>query len=128
MKKYILGILIALMACLMMGCDTEPMTEEERAAYEASRTYVYDVVSVNQYLKTTQTNYFGAPISQEIRYYFTYIDENGNLCEFEDFEHTEYGLWKICVGDENKYIVKDGIDTYRWLYLTADTLKNMEMQ
>ena len=124
MKKYILSILIMVMLCLV-GCNSEPMTEEERAAYEASRTHEYKVVSVYQYMKVTKTNYFGAPLSQELRYCFTYIGDDGQLHEFEDFEHTEYGLWKICIGDENKYIVRDGFDTYRWLYLTEETLNNM---
>lgn len=124
MKKYILSILIMVMLCLV-GCNSEPMTEEERAAYEESITHEYKVVSVYQYMKVTRTNYFGVPLSQELRYCFTYIGDDGQLHEFEDFEHTEYGLWKICIGDENKYIVRDGFDTYRWLYLTEETLNNM---
>lgn len=124
MKKYILGILIVLTLCLV-GCNSEPLTEEEKQAIEESRWHEYQVVSVCQYMKVTRTNYFGAPLSQELRYYFTYIGDDGQLHEFEDFEHTEYGLWKICIGDENKYVVKDGFDTYRWLYLTEETFKNM---
>lgn len=124
MKKYILGILIALIVCLT-GCNSEPMTEEERAAYEESKWHEYQVVSVYQYMKVTKTNYFGAVLDQELRYCFTYISDDGQLHEFYDYKHTEYGLWKICIGDENKYVVKDGFDTYRWLYLTEETFKNM---
>ena len=130
MKKYILGILIVLMLCLT-GCNSEPMTEEERAAHEAkiaeleaSRIHEYQVVSVYQYIATT-TNNFGAVIDQELKYCFTYIGDDGQLHQFDDFKHTEYGLWKVCIGNENKYIVKDGFDTYRWLYLTEETFKNM---
>lgn len=43
-------------------------------------------------------------------------------------EHTEYGLWKVCIGDENKYVVKDGFDTYRWLYLTEETFNNISSE
>lgn len=124
MKKYILGLLLALVVCLT-GCNAEPMTEEERAAYEASRWHEYQVVSVYQYMKVTKTNYFGAVLDQELRYCFTYIGDDGQLHQFDNFEHTEYGLWKICIGDENKYVVRDGFDTYRWLYLTEETFKNM---
>lgn len=124
MKKYILSILIMAMLCLV-GCNSEPLTEEEKQVIEESRTHEYKVVSVYQYMKVTRTNYFEAPLSQELRYCFTYIGDDGQLHEFEDFEHTEYGLWKLCIGDENKYVVKDGVDTYRWLYLTEETLNNM---
>lgn len=124
MKKYILGILIILMLCLT-GCNFEPMTEEEQAAYEASRTHEYKVISVYQYIET-QTNRFGGVIDQELNYCFTYIDGDGQLHQFDGFNHTEYGLWKLCIGNENKYVVKEkGFDTYRWLYLTEETLANM---
>ena len=124
MKKYILGILLALTVYLT-GCNSQPMTEEERAAYEASKWHEYQVVSVYRYMKVTKTNYFGAVLDQELRYCFTYIGDDGQLHEVDDYEHTEYGLWKVCIGDENKYVVKDGFDIYRWLYLTEETFKNM---
>ena len=71
MKKYIFGILLALTVCLT-GCNSEPMTKEERTAYEASKWHEYQVVSVYQYMKVTKTNYFGAVLDQELRYCFTY--------------------------------------------------------
>lgn len=123
MKKYILAFLIVSMLCLV-GCDYEPMTEAERAAYEASRIHEYQVVSVYQYI-STRTNNFGAIIDQELKYCITYIGDDGQLHQFDDFEHTEYGLWKVCIGEENKFVVKDGFDTYRWLYLTEETFENM---
>lgn len=122
MKKYLLCILLVLLVCLN-GCSLEPMTEEW-AAYETSKMHEYQVVSVYQYI-SARTNNFGAVLDQELKYCFTYNDD-GQLHQFEDFEHTEYGLWKVCIGDENKYVVKkDGFDTYRWLYLTEDTFRNM---
>lgn len=124
MKKYILGILLILVMSLT-GCNSEPLTEEEKQAIEASKWHEYQVVSVYQYMKVTKTNYFGAVLDQELRYCFTYIGDDGQLHEFDDYEHTEYGLWKICIGDENKYVVRDGFDTYRWLYLTEETFNNM---
>lgn len=123
MKRYILGILLILLVCLT-GCNLEPMTEEERAIYEASKWHEYEVISVYQYI-STRTNNFGAVLDQELKYCFTYIGDDGQLHQFEDFEHTEYGLWKVCIGEENKYVIKDGFDTYRWLYLTEDTFKDM---
>lgn len=123
MKKHLLCILLVLLVCLN-GCSLEPMTKEERTAYEASKLHEYQVVSVCQYM-STRTNNFGKVLDQELKYCFTYIGDDGQLHQFEDFEHTEYGLWKVCIGSQNKYVVKDGIDTYRWLYLTEDTFKNM---
>lgn len=123
MKKYILGIIFILSVCLA-GCKSETMTEEERVVYEASKYHEYQVVSVYQYM-STRTNNFGAVLDEELKYCFTYIGDDDQLHQFNDFEHTEYGLYKVCIGDENKYVVKDGFDTYRWLYLTEDTFKNM---
>lgn len=123
MKKYILGIIFILSVCLA-GCKSETMTEEERVVYEESKYHEYQVVSVYQYM-STRTNNFGAVLDEELKYCFTYIGDDGQLHQFNDFEHTEYGLYKVCIGDENKYVVKDGFDTYRWLYLTEDTFKNM---
>ena len=113
------------MTVCLTGCNSEPMTEKERAAYEASKWHEYQVVSVYQYI-STKTNNFGAVLDQELKYCFTYIGDDGQLHQFDDFEHAEYGLWKVCIGDENKYVVKDGFDTYRWLYLTEETFKNMQ--
>lgn len=127
MKKYILRILLVLMTSLT-GCNSEPLTKEEQAAYEASKWHEHQVVSVYQYMKATKTNYFGAILDQELRYCFTYIGDDGQLHEFDDYEHTEYGLWKVCIGDENKYVVKDGFDTYRWLYLTEETFNNISSE
>lgn len=123
MKKYIFAFLIVSMLCLV-GCDYEPMTEAERDAYEASKIHEYQVVSVYQYI-STRTNNFGAIIDQELKYCITYIGDDGQLHQFDDFEHTEYGLWKVCIGEKNKFVVKDGFDTYRWLYLTEETFENM---
>lgn len=125
MKKYISILVVMILACLCLtGCKLS-MTEEERAAYIASHTYEYKVVSAYQYMKPV-TNNFGGVIRYESKYCFTYVDGNGQLHEFEDFEHTNYGLWKVCIGNENKYVVQDsGIDTYRWLYLTEETFNSI---
>lgn len=131
MKKYTLLILILISICLN-GCifKSEPMTEEERIEcerkyreWEKSRYHEYKVVSVNQYI-VTKTNRFGGIIEQEPKYCFTYIDKKGKLHQVDDFKHMEYGLCKVSVGKENKYVIKDRANTYRWLYLTEETLNN----
>ena len=122
MRKYILMIILL---CLCLTSCKLSMTEEERAAYIEDHTYEYKVISVNQYMMPI-TNKMGGVLRYELKYCFIYIDSNGNLQKFEDFQHTDYGLWKVCLGKENKYVVQDnGIDTYRWLYLTEETFNSI---
>lgn len=117
MKKHLLGLLLVLLGCLT-GCKT--MTEEEQNEYK--------VVTVFQYISPT-TNQFGAVLNQELKYCFTYIGDDGQLHQVDDFEHTEYGLWKVYIGNENKYVVQEkGFDTYRWLYLTEETFKSLNSE
>lgn len=127
MKKIFFIFLLILL--ILTGCNNcdEQTFEISSNIYEELGAHEYKVISVYQYFKATKTNFFGEVLDQELRYCFTYIGDDGKLHEFNDFEHTEYGLWKVCVGDENKYVVKEGFDTYRWLYLTEDTLSNMQI-
>lgn len=109
------------------------LTAEERAQYDAeqeairqSRIYRYEVVGVSQYVRN-QTNNFGGIIDTDICYAFQYLDGN-TLKTIEGFEHLEYGLTKIVVGDSNMYIVDtNGIDDYRYLQLTKETLQNLKV-
>ena len=127
MKRYLLFILTTLFV-FMTGCS-KTLTDSEMAEFERKnvrKIHEYKVVSVYRYISTT-TNNFGGVIRQDPKYMFTYIGDDGQLHEVYDYEHTEYGLWKVCIGEENKYVVKDGFDTYKWLYLTEDTITNMEI-
>ena len=82
-------------------------------------------MDVNQYLET-KTNAFGMITEQELKFEFTYIDELGRPVTCNKFEDTEYGLTSVCVGEENKYVVKDfGVNVYRTLYVTEDNLENI---
>lgn len=119
MKKLILYIMIVASLCLCItGCKSS-MTKVE------PRTYEYKVVSVYHYIKPN-TNGWGGIIDYESKYYFAYIDNNGDLQEITDFQHTPNGIHKVCVGQENKYVVQDsGVNTYKWLYLTEETLNSM---
>lgn len=129
MKRFISLFLVFLLSFSLVACGepAKAMSDEEFEAYLDSITREYKVVSVYQYMDV-ETNIYGGIIDQDIKYGFTYIGDDGQLHEFDDFEHTEYGLWKICIGDENKYVVRDvGLDTYRWLILTSDTFENMKI-
>ena len=109
------------------------LTAEEKAEYDAeqeairqSNIHRYEVVGVSQYVRN-QTNNFGGIIDTDICYAFQYLDGN-NLKTVENFEHLEYGLTKIIVGDSNMYIVDtNGIDDYRYLQLTKETLQNIKV-
>lgn len=118
-------ILLVLLLLPMFGCHR--LTEVEWAQYLADHTRTYEVLSASQYIKPV-TNQFGNVIRTETCYTFTYTDENGGLYVEDDFQHLEYGLTKLCLGDTNQYkTVEDGLDTYRYLYLTKDTFQSMNM-
>ena len=125
MQKRIVLFMLSMMA--LVGCGNNKLpdntTTEEIIAYENSITREYEVVSVNQYLET-ETNAFGMITEQELKFEFDYIDELGRPVTCSKFENTEHGLTNVCVGEENKYVVKDfGVNVYRTLYVTEDNLK-----
>lgn len=121
MKRIILLLIIlSLILSFLVGCEQEP---------PEPKVYEYKVISVQTYMKVTSTNTFGAILRQELRYNFTYIDSDGQLYQFSDFYHTQGGCWKLCLGKENKYVVKEhGMSTYRYLYLTEETFNNLSVQ
>ena len=122
-KIAIISILFAVIAIMASECT--PMTDEEWAAYCEANTRSYEVVSVSQYL-ATKTNRYGGIASQDIKYCFSYIGDDGSLHSVDDFQNYEYGLTKVCIGNENKYVVFDeGFDIYETLYLTKETLSEI---
>ncbi len=124
MRKFVFVLIaFALMLCLC-ACDTK-MTEEEFAEYRVSCLTEYEVCSVKQYV-FTKTNNFGGVVDTELCYAFTYIDENGNLKTVDRFQHFEYGLTKVCVGNSNKYVIDNYGEAIRYLYLTKDTISSLQ--
>lgn len=113
--------LIILVLFLFSGCDLKEQKPSEPTIYE------YKVVSVSRYIKT-YTNRFGGIEKQEPVYCFAYIDSDNTLHEIDNFKHAEYGLTKVAVGNENRYIIQEDFDTYRTLILTEETLNNIEVQ
>ena len=89
-------------------------------------TKEYKVSNVSIYIQE-ETNFFGKIKEKHTAYSFTYLDDNGNIQEVEDFQNREHGLTKVKIGEKNYYEVKDdGMDCYRTLYLTKkqyNTLK-----
>lgn len=121
MVKTNLSFLLLLIMLLMTGCDIGYMHNPQP---EPPPPKEYEVLNVGNYMEVS-TNGLGAVIDQYPAYYFTYIDENGVLHD-ETIHHTEQGLWKVRIGEEDKYVEKENRGgTYRYLYLTEETLRNM---
>lgn len=100
--------------------------DRQQAQKREENIYRYEVIGVAQYVRT-ETNQFGGVTDTDICYTFQYL-QGDKLKSVDGFEHLEYGLTKVIVGDSNMYIVdKNGIDEYRYLQLTKDTLKNIKM-
>lgn len=130
---FLIIVWLALTVCIgcivLTGCDevSDPMSAEEWAAYRESLVHEYEVCSVMQYIKVN-TNNFGGITSRDLCYAFTYIDGGGVLQTEYNFEHLEYGLTKVCIGDTDKYVVDNYGETTRYLYLTKETLKSLTTQ
>lgn len=134
--SLVMATLIGLTAWVVVGTIRydnwyDSLTSSEKAevdlqrqqAYE-SRIHRYEVVSVHKYAKTV-TNNFGGVVGTDICYSFTYLDGN-KLCSVDNFEHLEYGLTKVTIGDKDLYIVNDNGETTYTLQLTKETLKNIK--
>ena len=125
MNKKLIAVLL-ICGVLLSGCTIGNITfgTSYIPPKEVPAPLEYEVLNVGQYMET-RTNGYGAILEQELAYYFTYIDEKGNLCD-DTISHSKYGLCKVCIGEENKYVIEHkGVDTYRYLYLTEETLRGM---
>lgn len=103
--------------------EKEVYEVQKQQAYE-SRIQRYEVASVHKYVKNI-TNNFGGVVRTEICYSFTYIN-GSKLCHVDDFQHLEYGLTKIIIGEKDLYIINNNGETTRTLQLTKETLSNMQ--
>lgn len=90
-----------------------------------TNTQEYEVLSVYKYSRQI-TNNLGGVVRTDVCFSFDYIDEDGNVVTVDGFQNLEHGLTKVHLGNRNKYIVYEkGIDTYRDLYLTKDTFREL---
>ena len=113
-KIFVLCIITYLI--FLVGCDVAavPSTEE---LYEA------EVISVQRYAYIN-TNQFGKGES-EVKYYFIFINKEGDLIEVKDYEIDSYHSLKV--GKENKllYNPDNWFDDRTTLYLTKETFENL---
>ena len=119
--KIVFLTLLALF--LLCSCAELEMTDAEYRAYRTSLIHSYDVCSVHQYVRPN-TNQFGKITGSSLCYAFTYVTSNGTLKTIDQFEHFEYGLTKVCIGDSDKYVVDESTGI-RYLYLSEDTLGSL---
>lgn len=91
--------------------------EKERQSYIKK----YDVVSVNKYTEVTGNIW---DTDTNICYSFSYI-QGKTLKHVDDFEHCEYGLYKVTIGNKNQYIIDTYGETTYYLQLTKETLANL---
>lgn len=119
-RKILILLLVALCITCFVSCGLAKSAQES-----TPRVQEYPVVLVDKYI-AARTNPLGAVTGHDLKYCFTFIGSDGQLHTVSDFEHTEYGLWKVCLGEENKYVIKEsGLDTYRYLVLTEETMKKL---
>lgn len=122
-------VMIALVAFVFYAGHTTQkeqvkMTPEEYQAYRESFISRYEVLSVFQY-PYQRTNAYGGVQGIDICYAFTYIDGSGTLHSVERFQHLEYGLTKIRIGEADQYVIDRWGEEHRYLCLTEETLQSM---
>ena len=126
MKKFLLVFILIISVLIPTGCE-HVSSEEAMRQYKEMQvqyTYHYPILSVFQYVKTS-TNRYGAITNRDICYSFTWLDTNNNLHQEDDYENLEYGLTHVQLGDEDIFEVCDYGEGHSCLYLTEETLKNM---
>lgn len=131
---FLLLVLIGLIVCIVMAVQEQQeynnwyssLSPEEQQAEKEKHIQRYEVINADKYIQT-KTNGFGGVTGSEVCYTFQYID-NGKLKTVDGFRDLEYGLTRVIIGDKNMYIIDDsGVDTYRYLQLTKETLSKMNL-
>ena len=101
------------------------VVDQEREAEYKANVHTYEVVGVSKYVRV-KTNSRGGIMETDICYTFQYIDADGELKHVDNFEHLEYGLTKVVLGDTDAYIINTNGEDTRTLQLTKETLKNIQ--
>ena len=95
--------------------------QEEKEAQRQRYIKKYDVIAVDKYAKITGD---WRNTKTKICYSFSYIEGN-TLKHINDFEHTDYGLYKVIIGDKDQYIIDTYGETIYYLQLTKETLQKI---
>jgi hypothetical protein len=108
-----------------LSAEEKAEVDRQRDAEYQSNIHTYEVIGVSKYVRV-ETNSRGGVMDTDICYTFEYIDGNGDLKHVEGFEHLEYGLTKVVLGETDAYIVNTNGEDTRTLQLTKETLKNIQ--
>ena len=121
-KKYLIFLLSFIILIIGAGCSNK--NENKQIIIKK-----YEVVSVNQYIKN-ETNKFGGIENTNIYYTFTYIDDNNDLVQIDEFSKRYIGKKDIRLGNKNEYVIKENCndDYVNILYLTKETLNNLKLK
>ena len=115
-RIYICFVIIAI--CLFMICLSS--CQEMNAVDEPIERY--EVVSVHIYQRPVTTG-MGGVRNVEIKYYFSYIDNEGHLNHVDNFDHSQKYEY-VELGDKNEYVINPNDDT-KVLYLTKETMEKL---
>jgi hypothetical protein len=102
------------------------LTPEEQESVYNDKIHTYEVLSVNQYVRT-ETNRYGGVMDTDICYTFTYLDSDGTLKSVQDFENIGSNSMQVTVGDKDVYIVNENSDGGKTLQLTKETLSKIQL-
>jgi hypothetical protein len=96
--------------------------KEQREKERQSRIHRYEVVGVTKYAEVSSRNMHRTKTT--ICYSFSYI-QGDTLKHVDGFEHCEYGLYKVIIGDKDQYIIDTNGETTYYLQLTKETLSKI---
>ena len=96
--------------------------QEQKEKERQSRIKRYDVVGVTKYAEISSRNMHRTKTT--ICYSFSYI-QGDTLKHVDGFEHCEYGLYKVIIGDKDQYIIDTNGETIYYLQLTKETLSKI---
>ena len=116
-KKRIIACLMVTIICLctLLLASCEEAQEKPIETYDVVSVYIYEYPI---------TNRMGGVHDVEIRYYFTYLDAEGNLKHEDGFEHS-YTYEHVALGEKNQYVINPNENT-KILYLTQETMNKLQ--
>lgn len=115
-----IGAFIIAGTLLMTACGA-PATE--------SHEDVYQVLSVKKnYVSEANTNSFGAISNYDHHLYYaiTYLDDDGSIKSYTDFEPDENDEHHMEIGSNNVFIVSNDFDETKTLILTKEYIAEIK--
>lgn len=121
MKKFLGDFYIIILSIVCAVGISYLVFGNKNKTPEITEEHTYKVVSAEHYIGV-EKGLFGRVIGQQRKWKFTYVDEDGNSHEIDEFANERYGLTQVYYGAENKYVErKVNSKTYKILYVTMGT-------